>query len=1228
MPVTLLKADISGSTPLAERLDPEELRGVLGAYFAALAREIQRHGGAVDKYIGDAVMAVFGLPEARPDDAARAIRAALAMQEAIAIENAALLARYSVALSLRIGVHTGELSVAEDAEVTLIGTPVAVVERVEAAAPLNGVLVSESTRSAAARRFRFKPASRIVMKQGGPPVMTYRVDAARTRAASGGAGSATAGASASLQVAGQQQHTLQEERKVVTVLFADVAIAEGQLLPDDVRPVMNAFFSDVTREIQHFGGTIDKYIGDAVMAVFGAPVSHDDDGVRAVSAALAIQAALRRRNDPLHRERGLRLAARIGVNTGEVVAGLLPGEIVAYTVTGDAVNTAQRIESAAPLGAILVSESTRALTRGAFRFEAVLPLQLKGKTEPVPAYLVLGSDTGIDQSLGPPLVGRADELAWLHQRFAQAAGSTPQIAHLHGEAGSGKSRITAEFVSTLPAATVVLRARANSYEAASPYAVIADLVRRLWGIASLDDEAVAGPAVLDGVRRFSRATRASAHGIFMEVLGYGERSQLGAEQKRRLLSSLVRQIFLSGGEATAVLLIEDVHWIDPTSAALLADVIGSLSSGRFMVITTARDATAPWRADGLALHSLGDLDAERLIDQVAGEPLDPAVRRVVMERTGGNPFFIEEVVRAIRIDGLAKVPATIQDVLEAALDRLEEVPRLVAQGASIIGRTFSRPLLERSLSRPDLDSALHALVAAKLLIPGGSGPEPTFMFAHALVQEVAYRTQLITRRRQAHAGVGDAITSLYAGRLDEFVDVLAYQYGRGDDDQKARVALVTAGRRAQHLYAKLEALNYFEQAIARAADDPDTRAAAAEAIGDVLRVTGDYLPALGRYEDASRVIGAEPGLAGARIKRKSAIVRQLQGDHVRAAAIYREVLAELPAEAHEERARALVNVADVAWRQGRYDEAHSQLEAAIAEAGNEGSIAAEAMKQLGTIYSHRGELERALLSFQQSLDAYESAGDVLGQANVQNNIGVLERQRGRHAAAVAAYGGSLTIRERIGDQLGQVHSHNNLGQIHYLQGDLPSAVSSFDAALAIARSIGYILGVGASLIGLGASRAEQGDADAARADLLAGVSEIERSGSLPNLVDALCDLSNAYSLERSPEATVVAERALTVARELRLPERTGIALQALGRAHLVTGDLPGALAVLEESRAILEPLAEPQELARTLSLLGQAYGADPDRRREADELTGRARKIFTGLGAALDLRRMDQPPAD
>ena len=1221
-PVTVLKADISGSTPLGEKLDPEELRGVLGAYFAALAREVEAHGGRVDKYIGDAVMAVFGLPQPRPDDPARAIRAGLGMQAAIEAQNEDLIARYGVRLSLRIGVHTAELVTADDAEPTLMGDAVTTAERMEASAPLNTVLVSATTRAAAARRFRFVRSPDVELKGGGR-IAAFRPLSARKRTAERGGRIARNSASASLQVGGQKQYVLQEERKIVTILFADVSVVEGRPAPMEHREVLGAYFSDAAREIERFGGTIDKYIGDAVMAVFGAPISHDDDGARAIAAALAIQRSIRRRNVDLERERGVRLAARIGVNTGEVVAGLLPGEVVAYTITGDAVNTAQRIESVAPVGEVLVSESTRTLARGAFTYEAVLPLTLKGKTEPVPAYRVLGAEAGGTPVEGPPLVGRSDQLAWLHERFALAAAGLGQVAHLHGEAGVGKTRIVAEFLSTLPETTKRLRARANSYESATPYAVVADLLRRAFAIAPSDDEPTADAALTHGLEPYEPSERDAARALFLEILGYGARSALGPAQKRQLLRSLIHDLIARNSEPSGVVVIEDVHWIDAASSELLAAVITDLRDLRCLILTTSREPSVAWDAESLPMQPLGAEFAAEMVDRVAGHLLDPAVRALVLQRTGGNPFFIEEVVRSIRTGGAATVPATVQDVLEARLDRLDEAPRAVAQRAAIIGRTFSVPLLERVLPRTDLRSAIDALVAEGLVMPGEAAPEPTYTFAHALVQEVAYRTQLIAQRRRAHVGVGDAVVALYAGRLDEFVDVLAYQYGRGDDDPKARTALLRAGRRAQQLYAKQEALAYFAQAVERSADDRSARAEADEAMGDVERVTGSYEAALARYTEAMAERGSE-AVAVQRLTRKGAIVQQVRGDLARAAQIFREVLAALPRDAHEERARTLLNIGEVSWRQGRYDDATSHLEGAIVEAGSDEAVAAEALKQLGTVASHKGQPDRARDYFQRSLTAYDHVGDVLGQANVFNNLGVLERTRSDHDAALAAYTSALTIRERIGDQVGRVHSLNNIGQIHYLLGDLSKAVESFAAALEIARSIGYALGIGATLEALGASRVELGEHEQGLRDLRDGVAEIERSGSLPNLVDALCDLANAYASSEAPEAISTAERAVEIARELRLAERIGIALQALGRARWSRRDRIGAIAALEESRIVLEPVDDPQELARTLALLGRIYAEDASRRAEGVAMLKRARETFTRLGAALDLRRMEQ----
>ena len=1225
--VTVLKADISGSTPLGERLDPEELRGVLGAYFAALAREIEAHGGRVDKYIGDAVMAVFGLPTARPDDAARAIRAALAMQDAIAVENDRLAARFGVRLSLRIGVHTGELVAHGGGELTLMGETVTTAERMEASAPLNTVLVSATTRAAAARRFRFEPAPDVELKGGGT-VAAFRPLASRKRVAEHGARSARAESSASLQVGGQKQYVLQEERKVVTIIFADVSVVEGRLSPAEHRTVYGTYFSDVAHEIERLGGTIDKYIGDAVMAVFGAPISHDDDGARAIAAGLAIHSAIRRRNVRLERERGVRLAARIGVNTGEVVAGLLPGDVVAYTVTGDAVNTAQRIESVAPLGELLVSESTRALARGAYVFQAVLPLTLKGKAEPVPAYRVVGTESTGTAIEGPALVGRAEQLAWLHERYALAAAGLTQVVHVHGDAGIGKTRLVAEFLSTLPETNTKVRARANSYETATPYAVVADLLRRAYGVAPTDDEATAETAVARGIVAYEPVARESAQALFMEVLGYGTRSALGPDQKRRLLISLVREFIAQRSMSSSVVVIEDAHWMDPTSGELLASVLAQLDGLRTLVLATSREPVVPWTSEALSLEPLGDALASEMVDRVAGGTIDPATRALVLERTGGNPFFIEEVVRSLA-GGSGAVPATVQDMLEARLDRLEEGPRVVAQRASVIGRTFSLPLLQRIVTRPDLEAALLELVAQRLISAGQAEPEPTFTFSHALVQEVAYRTQLIAHRRRTHVGVGDAISALYAGRLDEFVDVLAYQYGRGDDDPKARTALMAAGRRAQHLYAKQEALSYFEQATQRSADAQPVRAEAQEAMGDVLRVTGDYEPALSRYADARGLHPTDDAVAVARLRRKQAMVRHLRGQTDEAIHEYSDVLATLPEDEASERARALIALGEIRWRAGAYDEATTQLERAVesAERAGDDEALAEALKHLGTVNGYKGHLEAALAYEQRSLGLYTALGDLVGQAALHNNIGIVYNRQGRFADAGASYARANQIRERIGDRVGLVLGHVNIGRSQYQRDELADAERSYRAALEIAGSIGYASGIAIAETNLGAALVEHDAIDEGRGHLRAALEQHERAANRTYMIDVLRDLAESYLEDDPAVALETAERALAIARDAGLDTSAGGVLAVAGRARLGRGETAEAVAALEESRRLLEGSAERQDLARTFWALGAAYRRLPEmdaRRAEADALIERGRAMLQELGAILELRRLDR----
>jgi tetratricopeptide (TPR) repeat protein len=712
------------------------------------------------------------------------------------------------------------------------------------------------------------------------------------------------------------------------------------------------------------------------------------------------------------------------------------------------------------------------------------------------------------------------------------------------------------------------------------------------------------------------------------MLGYEVRSLLDPAGKRRLIVSVLREALLRRTTlAPLVLVIEDLHWRDASSADVLAEVTAAVAPLRCLFVSTSREPSdVTWLAETIAVDALPAAAATALIDRLSPVPLDAPTRALILERTAGNPFFIEEVVRSLRPGTELTVPATVQDLLEARLDALDEAPRRVAQGAAVIGRTFATRVLARVTPDEDLDPALGTL-EREHFVGRVAIAEPTYSFAHALVQEVAYRTQLIAHRRQAHVVVGDAYSDLFGERIEEFIDTLAFHYRRGDNDPKARTWLMRAGHRAQRLYANTEALDYFTACIERSANDTPSRSEALEAIADVQRVMGKYEDALAAYAQALDVRATGDIVERARVRRKSAIVHQLRGDMTAALAIFEDVLELLPPDATAERSRALLNIAEVRWRQGHYDDAVATLERSIADAERAGDddARAEALKQIGTVHSHRGELEKALGYFGESLAAYERLGDVLGAANVHNNVGLANRRRSRHAESVEAYRRALAIRERIGDQLGRVHSHNNIGQIEYLRGELAAAEADFTAGLQIARALGYTMGIGATGLGLGATKVERGDTAGGIAELQAAVDVLERAGSLANVVDGLRDLGMGYLAARSRKALAVAERAVDVARGLGLPESQGIALQVLGMARAAFGDVAGATAALEASRALLERLDDRQELARTLGALGRTYARLPEkdaRRMDADRLLSEARAIFIELGAALDLRRL------
>ncbi len=1012
--------------------------------------------------------------------------------------------------------------------------------------------------------------------------------------------------SASLQVTAETSDALLEQRKVVTILFADLSgstpLAE-KLDPEELRGILGSYFGALARQIQRYEGTIDKYIGDAVMAVFGAPISHEDDAERAIHAALAMQASIVRLNDDLDRTYGVRLSLRIGVNTGEVVAGLLAGDVQrAYTVVGDAVNTAQRLESAAPLGQVLVSETTRRLAMHRFEFEKREPIVLKGKSEPVITYRVIRVLEMTVEPDATPFVGRLTELARLDEMLNQARAGRGQVVAIVGEPGVGKSRLIAEFRSMLPAAMDRITARCASYEQATPYALIADFIRGAFGVHAADEESAARAALETGLARYGHQTDQLVLAVILEIIGYPERSALDPERKRALLVGFLRAILQrTAMRAPFLLAAEDLHWGDDASVQVLTELVGDAEGLPCVFLTTSRPGwTPPWTAQQIDLAPLDDADAHDLIAGMLDLPVDAALAERVLGRTGGNPFFIEEIVRELQSSGSLverdgrigsdaratdRLPATVTEVLEARLDRLPESAKRVVRPAAVIGRTFWYRVLARLLPDGSVSEGLGVLEAESFVGSRATRPELTYSFRQALIRDVAYQVQLLSVRRRTHTAVGEAIATLFADRLDEFVDLLAYHFERGDDPQRALEWLMRAGDRAKSLFANEEALALYASALGHASDGDGPLDA-----GTVLERRGDVQTLMGRYDDAltSFAEARERGTAApariARLERLSGMALAKKGEYDQARESYERGLRIFDGADNAEACRIGLQLGQLLWRRGNYEGARIALVQALAAGERLGAadVLAEGTKQLGNVAYLEGDLRNAEEMYERSRVHYEHLGDAAGTADILSNFGALYARQGRWDDAILQHEASLAQRRRMGNPWGVGTCLNNIAEMHRARGDAARAVTTFEEAIATWTPIGYASGIGIALIGLGAARIESGDLVGGRADLRDAERRFDAVGSTTYHPDIYRYLAGADLIDGDLDgASAHADRSLAYARESNARAQAAATERVLGQIALARGDHEQARAHLEESRTVLQDVGDAAELART-----------------------------------------------
>jgi class 3 adenylate cyclase/tetratricopeptide (TPR) repeat protein len=695
---------------------------------------------------------------------------------------------------------------------------------------------------------------------------------------------------------------MSEERRLVTVLFADLVGFTGRSEaadPESMREIQRAYFAAVAAEVERYGGGVEKYIGDAVMALFGVPHAHDDDAERALHASLRLRDAVR--------GLGYELEVRIGVNTGEVVGGLGSGPSAGdYTVTGDAVNVAARLQQAASPGEIFVGPITARLAGEAFELEPMPgPLELKGKTEAVEALRLVRERPQRLRLRGGqlPLVGRARELASVHAALAEAEAGRGLLVAIVGEAGIGKSRLALEVrrhAEEQGFATVWATAR--SYADAFPFHLLSQVVEEL--LAPREGLGTVEALVARGVTADTESLELWA-GLLNEILG-----DLSDDEELRGLTPSARHHALVRATTNLLtahavrqpllLVLDDLQWTDAASLAILDELVDPVPGLPVLVVALYRPGwTHAWAAKtfyqqvnlaALRPEETRALAQEVLSDLAPGEPSDE-----VLDRSGGNPFFLEELLKTEVTAGhdaipRRRLPETVHEVVLARIDALPAEARLVLQLASVAGIEFTEPMLTALEPDQQLDEALRTLQRQDLVVVRSREPERWFAFRHQLIHEVAYRSLLLARRRELHRRIA---SWLEAQDGDESLPAIASHYRDSNDVEKAGTYLSKAANRAASLNAAHEALRFYVEASGLFTDDPGHRAGLLEAaagqayliaeMDQAISLTGSAIElyeAAGktlRALDCRRLLGRYKWLAGRGEESEAEIERAIEG---------------------------------------------------------------------------------------------------------------------------------------------------------------------------------------------------------------------------------------------------------------------------------------------------------------------------------------------------------------
>jgi class 3 adenylate cyclase/tetratricopeptide (TPR) repeat protein len=1068
--------------------------------------------------------------------------------------------------------------------------------------------------------------------------------------------------------------SMEGERKLVTVLFADVAnftSLSEKLDPEEVHQIMDGCFKILMDEIHRFEGTINQFTGDGVMALFGAPVAHEDHAQRACHAALSIQKAMGEYGGRVARDYGMDFKMRIGLNSGQVIVGAIGDDLrMDYTAIGDTTNLASRMEGLSPPGGVVASRNTHKLAKDYFEFRPLGKVEVKGKEKPQEAFELLKAgevETRIGASVAKGLtrfVGRKNSMAALMETYEKARAGSGQVVGMVGEAGVGKSRLLLEFRNRLPQDEFTyLEGRCIHFGGSMPYLPVLDVLRSYFGIMEGDREFLTRKMVTEKVLELDR-NLAETLPALQDLLSLKVEDEaylrLEPKQRRERVFEALRDLLLRGSQIRPIILaVEDLHWIDKTTVEFLDYFIGWMANVRIMLILLYRpEYTHQWGSrsyykhiglDQLTLESSAEL-VKAILEE--GETA-PELRNLILNRAAGNPLFMEELTHTLLENGsiqkeqdqyvLARtpsdlqVPDTVQGIIAARIDRLEENLKKIMQVASVIGREFAFRILQAIIGmRENLKSQLLNLQGLEFIYEKSLFPELEYIFKHALTQEVAYKSLLSNRRKEIHKRIGKAIEELYAGSLEEFYEVLAYHYAKGDEAGKAYRYLKLSGNKATRTHALREAYDFYKEAVRQLDTIPESTENKKERI-EVLELMRAPILFLGFPEDSLTFLQQ-----GERLSRELGDTRRLAffygsmghyythaGDHLLAIKCTEEAFEEArkaqDIELMVPLAASLFNTYAGTGEWYKTLDVAPEVIDLIEKAGREsdffGAGGPNRYTMLCGYYSssmaHLGHFEEAKASIEKGLRNAIQVHDVATLGGAENIYGIFFYMKGDWGPAKEHLEKAITHYEEAKWTVGFLLALSVLGHTYSFLGDPEIGRRHAEKGLQIYQDSGIELWLSYNHFVLGMIHLDLGDLENAKSAMEEALRLSRKNNEKGWEGWSWIGLGRILGM-REPRQMDKAEecffKGLEILRGLKMKASYSWGHLFLGEFYLAAGEKEKAKENLKKAEGMFQEMGMDYWLARTYAVYAELSERNGDR-SEAKENLGKAIEMLKKCGA-------------